>query len=97
MNLLILTSYENLVKSDYNLIVYLFYYQSQLLIVSVETLTPFSFCSMIVDVTTSYTLDLTAGRTQILSDGSTTFLSGYGWVGEYTDGEWADDTTDDDH
>lgn len=33
-------------------------------------------------VTTNYTLDLAAGLTQVLADGTSTYLYGLGWVGE---------------
>jgi RHS repeat-associated protein len=44
--------------------------------------------------TTTYTLDLAAGLTQILSDGSAQYLYGYGRLGEYSGDGWAYYTTD---
>jgi hypothetical protein len=48
-------------------------------------------------VTTTYTLDLVAGLTQILSDGTAQYLYGYGRIGEDNGDEWAYYATDADH
>ncbi len=39
-------------------------------------------------VTTTYVLDLAAGLTQILSDGTETYLYGLGRVGKYNGSDW---------
>lgn len=40
-------------------------------------------------VTTSYTLDLNNGLTQVLSDGTDTYLYGLGRIGEFDGTEWS--------
>jgi RHS repeat-associated protein len=45
-------------------------------------------------VTTNYVLDLNAGLTQVLSDGTSQYLYGLGRVGEYVGGQWAYYATD---
>jgi RHS repeat-associated protein len=44
--------------------------------------------------TTTYTLDLNSGLTQVLSDGTTTYLYGNGRIGEYVGTDWAYYLTD---
>jgi RHS repeat-associated protein len=45
-------------------------------------------------VATNYVLDLNAGLTQVLSDGTSQYLYGLGRVGEYVGGQWAYYATD---